>query len=105
MEEKHKELLELHRQKFHAVDVERLYPILQGADVLTTEEVNEVNSQNSKIAKVEKFLDILPRKGNLAFESLCLALETCYPHLLTVMFLGSSRTTSGESSYTFVFYL
>ncbi|XP_041362513.1 disks large homolog 5-like [Gigantopelta aegis] len=98
MEEKHKELLELHRQKFHAVDVERLYPILQGADVLTSDEVKEVNSQNSKIAKVEKFLDILPQKGSLAFESLCLALETCYPHLLTVMFLGSSRATSDSRS-------
>ncbi|CAG0884142.1 unnamed protein product [Darwinula stevensoni] len=40
---------------------------------------------------VERLLDILPNRGCQAFQTLCLALETTYPHLVTVMFLGTNQ--------------
>ncbi|KAL3877008.1 hypothetical protein ACJMK2_034768 [Sinanodonta woodiana] len=93
MEEKYKELLELHRSKFTSViDVERLFPILEGADVLDVKDIAEIKAQPTKPGRVEKLLDILPIKKNLAFKNLCLALETTYPHLLTVMFLGNNQS-------------
>lgn len=92
MDEKHKELLELHRSKFaRAIDVDRIYSILKSADVLSDDDISTINGQTSKTAKVEKLLDILPSKGMLAFQNLCHALETTYPHLLTLMFLGANH--------------
>ncbi|XP_014776830.2 disks large homolog 5 [Octopus bimaculoides] len=102
MDEKHKELLELHRSKFvRAIDVDRIYSILKSADVLSDDDISTINSQTSKTAKVEKLLDILPSKGMLAFQNLCHALETTYPHLLTLMFLGGNhKNDSWVSPYT-----
>ena len=92
MEDKYKELLELHRSKFSlVVDVERLFPILESAEVLVKEDIDEVSKQTTGPAKVDKLLDILIAKENLAFKSLCYALESTYPHLLTVMFLGNNN--------------
>ena len=86
MEEKHTQILELHRAKFvKAVDVERLYPILQGADVLGSNDMAEINQLSTRESKVETLLDLLPSKGSQAFQTLCVALEPTYPHLLTAM--------------------
>jgi hypothetical protein len=86
MDDKHKELLDIHRPKFvQAVDVERLYPILQGTEILNTEDIAVIEQQQNRCAKVEKLLEILPKKGTQAFQTLCLALETTYPHLLTII--------------------
>ena len=100
MEDKYKELLEIHRSKFSlVVDVERLFPILESSEALTPSDIDEINKQTSKQAQVDKALDILIAKDNLAFRSLCYALESTYPHLLTVMFLGNQHApSSGEYS-------
>ncbi|XP_052768658.1 disks large homolog 5-like isoform X2 [Mya arenaria] len=102
MECKFKDLIELHRHKFSAVvDAERLLPILENVETLTNAEVSEINKLTTNKEKVEKVLDILLHKDNLAFKSLCHALESTYPHLLTVMFLGNSpaiRSTSASGS-------
>ena len=96
MEDKYKELLELHRSKFNlVVDVERLFPILESSDVLSKGDIDEVNKQPNGPSKVDKLLDTLIAKENLAFKSLCYALESTYPHLLTVMFLGNNSRVHG----------
>ncbi|XP_055954932.1 disks large homolog 5 [Patella vulgata] len=102
METRYRELLELHRTKFvQLVEVERLYPILHGgSDGLSPTDIAEINKHSSREDKVEKLLSMLPSKGNLAFQSLCLALETTYPHLLTVMFLGSSHRLAPDQRST-----
>ncbi|XP_022100420.1 disks large homolog 5-like isoform X2 [Acanthaster planci] len=93
MEEKHAQILKFHRAKFvQSVEVERLYPMLQPS-VLSQADVGEIEQQPSPQAKVQKLLDILPGRGSQAFQMLCLALETTYPHLLTVMFLGSDSVS------------
>ncbi|XP_052266355.1 disks large homolog 5-like isoform X3 [Dreissena polymorpha] len=100
MEAKYKELIELHRLKFSAVvDADRLLPILEIAETLSNAEVTEINKLTVNKERVDKILDILLNKDNLAFKGLCFALENTYPHLLTVMFLGNSqRTTSASGS-------
>ena len=101
MEDKYKELLELHRSKFSlVVDVERLFPILESAEVLVKEDIDEVGKQTTGPAKVDKLLDILIAKENLAFKSLCYALESTYPHLLTVMFLGNNNRVGNPGKST-----
>lgn len=98
MESKHKELLQIHRAKFSiAVDVDRLCPILEGTGILNPNDVAEIRNQSTKACQVETLLDILPTKGNMAFQGLCSALETTYPRLLTVMFLGSNQKVSGKN--------
>ena len=92
MDVKFKELLDDHRAKFSAVvDVGRILPILESAETLTHSDVDEINTLTTSKEKVDKILDVLIEKGNHAFQSLCFALESTYPHLLTVMFLGHSQ--------------
>ncbi|XP_035670102.1 LOW QUALITY PROTEIN: disks large homolog 5-like [Branchiostoma floridae] len=100
MEDKHKELLQLHRAKFvECVKVERLWDTLQGAGVLTPTDVSDIQSSaQDDGGKVEKLLDLLLERGSSAFQSLCVALEKTYPHLLTVMFLGSNQGTPNAGS-------
>lgn len=94
METKYKELLQIHRSKFaNSIEVERLFPILKEKNILHQDDIEEIN-KHSGSSRVEKLLDILTQKSNSAFQSLCLALESTYPHLLTVMFLGSNNTRS-----------
>ena len=89
MEERHAQILKFHRAKFvQSIGVERLYPMLQPS-VLSQSDVADIEQQPTPQAKVQKLLDLLPSRGSQAFQMLCLALETTYPHLLTVMFLGS----------------
>lgn len=98
MDMKYKELLDQHRTKFSAVvDVDRLLPILESAETLTQTDVDEINKLNANKEKVDKVLDILMNKDNHAFKGLCYALESTYPHLLTVMFLGNSQRTATAS--------
>lgn len=98
MDVKYKELLNHHRAKFSAVvDIDRLLPILESAETLEHSDVDEVNKLSANKDKVDKVLDVLMSKGNHAFQSLCYALESTYPHLLTVMFLGNSQR-SGTAS-------
>lgn len=108
MDEKHKELLKFHRTRFlQCVDIDRLIPLLQTNGVLSNDDVTDLRKYSSSGAKAEKLLDLLPSKGSQAFQAFCLALETTYPHLLTVMFLGGSKKMreSGKclQSYYFVF--
>lgn len=99
MDESHKELLKIHRDKFIAsIEVDRLFPTLQGAGVLDSNDISLIKSGTSRSGQAEKLLNVLPEKSNFAFQSLCLALETTYPHLLTVMFLGSNHTVSTPDS-------
>lgn len=91
MEEQHSNLLRQYRSKFvQSVEVDRLYPMLVKTKVLSVAETSIIDQLPSQQERVGRLLDILPTKGRLAFESFCLALETTYPHLLTVMFLGST---------------
>lgn len=93
MEEQHSNLLRQYRSKFvQSVEVDRLYPMLVKTKVLSVTETSIIDQLPSQQERVGRLLDILPTKGRLAFESFCLALETTYPHLLTVMFLGSTST-------------
>lgn len=97
MDEKHKELLKFHRTRFlQCVDIDRLIPLLQTNGVLSNDDVTDLRKYSSSGAKAEKLLDLLPSKGSQAFQAFCLALETTYPHLLTVMFLGGSKKMSGK---------
>ncbi|XP_066304594.1 disks large homolog 5-like isoform X2 [Branchiostoma lanceolatum] len=100
MEDKHKELLQLHRAKFvECVKVDRLWETLQGAGVLTPTDISGIQSSaQDDGGKVDKLLDLLLEKGSSAFQSLCVALEKTYPHLLTVMFLGSNQGTPTAGS-------
>nr|XP_042896904.1 disks large homolog 5 isoform X2 [Parasteatoda tepidariorum] len=96
MDEEHKELLKFHRTRFlQCVDIDRLIPLLQTNGVLTNDDVTDLKKYNNSGAKAEKLLDLLPSKGSQAFQAFCLALETTYPHLLTVMFLGGNKKMSG----------
>jgi len=95
MEHIHKDLLSFHRTKFtSAIEVDKILPILQRGDVLNSGDVDEINNQGNREARADKLLDILPNKSNQAFLYLCLALENTYPHLLTVMFLGTNQRAS-----------
>lgn len=106
MDDKHKNLIGLHRSKFvQCVDVKRLMPFLQGNEVLSETDVDAIIRQPSRGCKVEKLLDILQNKGNQAFQTLCLALETTYPHLVTVMFLGvNNRAISCIGLYFTIYF-
>ena len=93
MDESHKDLLKIHHDKFIAsIEVDRLIPTLQGAGVLDSNDILLIKSATSRSVQAEKLLNILPEKTSYAFQNLCLALETTYPHLLTVMFLGNNHT-------------
>lgn len=87
-----------------SVDVERLYPILKSSDTDSTpgaldeNDIEDIEQLHSQEDKVDKLLEILPTKGPQAFQALCLALETTYPHLLTVMFLGDKQGEAGSTS-------
>lgn len=110
MEERHSNLLRQYRPKFvQSVEVDRLYPMLVNTKVLSHTETNMLEMLPSPQDRVECLLDMLPNKGSMAFESLCLALETTYPHLLTIMFLGSSSTLQmaheGENALKFDGYM
>lgn len=99
MDENHKELLKIHQDKFLAsIEVDRLFPILQDAGVLDSDDISLIKSATSRSSQVEKLLNILPEKTSYSFQTLCLALEPTYPHLLTVMFLGSNNTVSTPDS-------
>ncbi|KAG1674898.1 hypothetical protein GQR58_014911 [Nymphon striatum] len=99
MDQKHKDLIGLHRSKFvQCVDVKRLMPFMQENEVLSVTDVEVIHRQQSRGGKVERLLDILQFKGNHAFQTLCLALETTYPHLLTVMFLGGNNKATGSTN-------
>ncbi|KFM61603.1 hypothetical protein X975_08598, partial [Stegodyphus mimosarum] len=96
MDEEHKELLKFHRTRFlQCVDIDRLIPLLQSNGVLSNDDVTDLRKYSSSGAKAEKLLDLLPSKGSQAFQAFCLALETTYPHLLTVMFLSGNKKMSG----------
>lgn len=91
MEERHKELLKIHHEKFlNTVEVERLYPFLQGAQVLVTDDILEINKHHRGDEKVGKLLEIIQQKPNFPFQNLCFALQSTYPQLLTAMFLGQN---------------
>ncbi|KAK3089838.1 hypothetical protein FSP39_006961 [Pinctada imbricata] len=95
MEEKHKELLDHLKTNFtNSFDVEKLVPVLRRENILTEVDVSEVENTLSR-DKAEKLIDIIKLKDKNAFEKLCKALENTFPHLLTVMFLGSQRRRSG----------
>ncbi|XP_022255283.1 disks large homolog 5-like isoform X3 [Limulus polyphemus] len=97
MNEQYRELIGELRPKFvRCVDTDCLIPCLKANGTLSFDDVNDVCNQESTTAKAEKLLDILQNKGSQAFQSLCVALETTYPHLLTVMFLGSTQKMGGE---------
>lgn len=99
MEERYKELLKIHHEKFATtIEVERLYPILQGAQVLTTDDILEINKHHRSDEKVGKLLEIIQQKPHCPFQKLCFALQSTYPQLLTTMFLGQNLpdTNTGE---------
>ena len=89
MEERHIYLLKQHRNKFmqSVSKVELLYPMLHR--FLSPGDIHEIERASEQPDKVAKLLDILPIRGSQVFSTLCVALETTYPHLLTVMFLGN----------------
>lgn len=96
MEVKYKELLKVHRSKFaDVVNVDNLLPNLERT--LSQTDIEEINKQTSNNDKIDKLLDILSSKDNFAFKNLCFALESTYPHLLTVMFLGNNQRMETES--------
>ena len=103
MEEKYRELLDIHRSKFSDdVDAEVVLPILEREKVLDQNDVDVINQLTTNGDKVAKILDQLILKGNAAFESLCAALESTYPHLLTLMFLEKNERVNPGESYLMV---
>ncbi|XP_061197090.1 disks large homolog 5-like isoform X2 [Saccostrea echinata] len=105
MEERYKELLKIHHEKFvNTIEVDRLYPFLQGAQVLATDDILEINKHHRGDEKVEKLLEIIQQKPDFPFQNLCFALQSTYPQLLTAMFLGQNhrdpRTDSQSLSLT-----
>ncbi|GAB6028550.1 hypothetical protein CHUAL_002693 [Chamberlinius hualienensis] len=99
MDDKYKESLFLHRAKFvQFVDVDLLFPYLLAVGILSENEIDQLRNETNQNVKAEKFLDLLPSKGDLGFRSLCIALESTYPHLLTVMFLGVGNKISDSAS-------
>lgn len=93
MDNWHADLLLQYRSKFvQSMEVERLYPMLVKTKTLSDSETDMLDMLPTEQDKVGRLLDMLPKKGRRAFQSFCLALETTYPHLLTVMFLGSTST-------------
>lgn len=93
MDERLKELLHVFRNKFAQIDVERIIPFLRDTGVLCSEDVDAIRRHASPSQRILTLLDILPMKGSQAFQTLCLALETTYPHLLTIMLIGASQRT------------
>ena len=56
MENKHKELLILHRAKFvSAIEVEKVLPILLQGDVLNPDDVNEINILKCCLGKISDY--------------------------------------------------
>lgn len=106
MEERYKELLKIHHEKFATtIEVERLYPILQGAQVLTTDDILEINKHHRSDEKVGKLLEIIQQKPHCPFQNLCFALQSTYPQLLTTMFLGQNLpdTNTGGSPFDILY--
>ncbi|XP_045607412.1 uncharacterized protein [Procambarus clarkii] len=103
MDERLKELLHVYRNKFAQIDVERIIPFLRETGLVSAEDIDAIRRQPSSGQRIHTLLDILPAKGSQAFQTLCLALETTYPHLLTIMLIGASQRTplyvSHQSEY------
>ncbi|KAK8726702.1 hypothetical protein OTU49_010006 [Cherax quadricarinatus] len=93
MDERLKELLHVYRNKFAQIDVERIIPFLRDTGLVSAEDIDAIHRQPSQGQRIHTLLDILPAKGSQAFQTLCLALETTYPHLLTIMLIGASQRT------------
>uniref|UniRef100_A0A0P4W5K3 CARD domain-containing protein n=1 Tax=Scylla olivacea TaxID=85551 RepID=A0A0P4W5K3_SCYOL len=91
MDERLKELLHVHRTKFAQIDAERIIPFLRDTGLVSVEDIDVIRRQPSPVQRIHTLLDILPAKGFQAFQTLCLALETTYPHLLTIMLIGASQ--------------
>ncbi|XP_037785444.1 uncharacterized protein LOC119581152 [Penaeus monodon] len=98
MDERLKELLHVYRNKFAQIDVERIIPFLRDTGLLSPEDVDAIRRHPSPAQRIHTLLDILPAKGSQAFQTLCLALETTYPHLLTIMLIGASQRSPSYAS-------
>lgn len=92
MESRHCELLEKNRDKFiQTVDIDVLLPYFQATNLVSPADVISIATQTTKQTKITKFFDILcDNTSPQVFHTLCTALESTYPHLLTAMFLGAS---------------
>lgn len=97
MDERLKELLHVYRNKFAQIDVERIIPFLRDTGLLSPEDVDAIR-RHPPAQRIHTLLDILPAKGSQAFQTLCLALETTYPHLLTIMLIGASQRSPSYAS-------
>ncbi|KAK3883688.1 hypothetical protein Pcinc_012008 [Petrolisthes cinctipes] len=111
MDERLKDLLHLYRNKFAQIDVERIIPFLRDTGLVSAEDVENVRRHPIPGQRIHTLLDILPAKGSQAFQTLCLALETTYPHLLTIMLIGASQRSplyvsrQGEPEYPWLIQL
>lgn len=103
MDEKHRKLLQKHRIAI-AKDLEprRVFANLASLDTFTADDEDEVKSLPSRSQRVEKLLDILPRKGEGAFECFVRALEKGFPHLAKPLIeesgLQPSQVDKGKKS-------
>ena len=83
-------LLSRHRSAITVdLDVRLVLPVLIRKSVFTYADECEILSQPDARQRAEVFVDILSEKGYDAFKEFCLALERCYPHLLTSFLVNS----------------
>lgn len=82
MEESHRKLLQKYRMAIAKdLDPQRILGYLARLDTFTEDDEEEVKSMESRSARVEKLLDILPRKEPGTFECFVRSLQKECPHL------------------------
>lgn len=76
MEKKHKELLRRNRVTLvQDLEALRLLNYLFQEGTLSENDLDTVKAEKTRSAQAEKLLDILPRRGQKAFDVFCRALE------------------------------
>ena len=84
MDEKRRNIIRRHRVEL-AMDMEPRQLIFYLADVLTPTDEEEIKAMATRWGQCEKLLDILPRRGEKAFDSFVKALKEVHPFLADLL--------------------
>ena len=97
MEHKHRKIL---RHKWSNIrdDLEPKNVLPKLVTVLTETEEEEIKAQSTRHKRCDKLLEILPRKGENAFEVFVKALKKDVPHLASVLIEAGNEEDPNRSS-------
>ena len=93
MDQRYVQMLEVCRPQLRVVDhLDQLLPYLKAGSTISTEEVCQLRTLTTQVARADKIIELILKKGSQGFSTLCVALESTYPHILTTMFTASSSS-------------